>query len=96
MFQNNVHMFLCFRSSDFLSIFGKWFNTFWKSSSPPYPLEITAFEPSLPLGISNDHLRGVGGMDIFWNHTLQFLVHTAEEYKPFFRALKNLTATKSA
>ena len=32
--------------------------------NPPYPLEITAFEPPLPLGISNDLLWGGGGMDI--------------------------------
>ena len=39
--------------------------------TPPYPSEITAFEPPLPLGISNDlPWGGGGGMDIFWNHTL--------------------------
>ena len=32
-------------------------------------LKKLAFETSLPLKISNDHL-GMG-MDIFWNHTLQ-------------------------
>ena len=43
--------------------------------NPPYPSEITAFEPPLPLGISNDLVGGPwvgwggGGMDIFWNHT---------------------------
>ena len=38
--------------------------------NPPYPLEITAFEPPLPLGISNGLPWGGGGMDIFWNHTI--------------------------
>ena len=70
-----VGMFLCFRSiircfQCFVrgpSPFGKQF-----PMNPPYPLEITAFEPPLPLGISNDLPWGGGGegMDIFWNHTL--------------------------
>ena len=70
-----VGMFLCFRSIvrcfqcfvHGLSPFGKQF-----PMNPLYPLEITAFEPSLRLGISNDlPWGGGGGMDIFWNHTLQ-------------------------
>ena len=57
-------MFLCFRSiircfQCFVrgpSPFGKQF-----PMNPPYPLEITAFEPPLPLGISNDLPWGGGG-----------------------------------
>ena len=38
-----------------LSVFCSWFVNLWKvvSHEPPYPLEIAAFEPPLPLGISN-------------------------------------------
>ena len=59
-------MFLCFRLIVGSSPFGKEV-----SHEPPYPLEITAFEPPLPLGISNDPPWGVGGMVIFWNHTMK-------------------------
>ena len=70
-----VGMFLCFRSIvrcfqcfvHGLSPFGKQFPM---NLPPPYPLEITPFEPPLPLGISNDLPWGGGGMDIFWNHTI--------------------------
>ena len=63
-----VSMFLCFRLIVGSSPFGKEV-----SHEPPYPLEITAFEPPLPLGISNDLPWGVGGggMVIFWNHTMK-------------------------
>ena len=47
------------------SPFGKQFPV-----NPPYPLEITAFESLLHLGISNDLPWGGRGMDIFWNHTI--------------------------
>ena len=55
-----------------LSVFCSWFVNLWKvvSHEAPYPLEIAAFEPPLPLGISNDLPWREGGMDIFWNHTL--------------------------
>ena len=33
--------------------------------NPPYPLEITASEPPLPLGISNDRPWGGGGYGYF-------------------------------
>ena len=36
---------------------------------PLHPSEICTFKTPLPLGISTV-LRGEGGMDIFWNHTL--------------------------
>ena len=63
-----VSMFLCFRLIVGSSPFGKEV-----SREPSYPLEITAFEPPLPLGISNDLPWGVGGggMVIFWNHTMK-------------------------
>ena len=63
-----VSMFLCFRLIVVSSPFGKEV-----SHEPPYPLEITAFEAPLPLGISNDLPWGVGGggMVIFWNHTMK-------------------------
>ena len=45
-----------------LSVFCSWFVTLWKSCFPwtPYPSEIAAVEPPLPLGISKDLLWGVG------------------------------------
>ena len=55
-----VSMFLCFRLIVGSSPFGKEV-----SHEPPYPLEITAFEPPLPLGISNDLPWGVGGVWLF-------------------------------
>ena len=74
MFQNNVPMFLCLR------LIVRYFQCFVRGSSPsgkvishepPYPSEIAAFEPTLPLRISNDlPWGGGGGKDIFWNHTL--------------------------
>ena len=39
-------------------------------SVPPSPYEICLFQTPLPLGISVT-LRGGGGMDIFWNHTME-------------------------
>ena len=36
--------------------------------NPPYPSEITAFEPPSPSEFPMI-FRGGGGMDIFWNHT---------------------------
>ena len=39
---------------------------------PPYPLEITAFDPPPPWNFQRSSMRG-GGMDIFWNHTIQQL-----------------------
>ena len=62
-----IGMFLCFRSilrcfQCFVrgpSSFGKKF-----PMNPPYPLEITTFEPPSPSEF------GGGGMDIFWNHTI--------------------------
>ena len=63
-FRPIVHCFQCFVSGP--SPFGKQFPV-----NPPYPLEITAFESPLLLGISIDLPWGGGGgsMDIFWNHT---------------------------
>ena len=46
---------------------------------PLYPSEISTIEPPHPLGISIDHLWGGGGMDIFWNHTLQRLTKQRSE-----------------
>ena len=65
-----VGMFLCFRSIvrcfqcfvHGLSPFGKQFPM---NLPPPYPLEITPFEPPLPLGISNDLPWGGGGYGYF-------------------------------
>ena len=51
-----VSMFLCFRLIVGSSPFGKEV-----SHDPPYPSEITAFELSLLLRISNDLPSGVGG-----------------------------------
>ena len=58
-----VSMFLCFRSIVHCYVVRHPLeNSFpW---TPPYPLEITAFEPPLPLGISNDLPWG-GGVWIF-------------------------------
>ena len=58
MFQNNVRRYVFVLQIDrtLLSMFCTWSVTPWKivSHEPPYPSEITAFEPPLPLGISND------------------------------------------
>ena len=37
--------------------------------NPPYPSEITAFEPPSPSEFPMIFRGGGGGMDIFWNHT---------------------------
>jgi len=50
---------------------------------PPYPLEITALEPPLPLRISNVLLWG--GMDIFWNHTIN--IHSSCKFLPEMKLL---------
>ena len=69
-----VSMFLCFRLIVGSSPFGKEV-----SHEPPYPSEITAFEPPPhPLGISNDLPWGVGGMDIFWNHIIRWMMEVDE------------------
>ena len=62
-----VSMFLCFRLIVGSSPFGKEV-----SHEPPYPLEITAFEPPLPLGISNDLPWGVGGGVWLFSGTTQW------------------------
>ena len=38
--------------------------------NPPLPSEISAFEPPSPSEFPVT-FRGGGGMDIFWNHTIQ-------------------------
>ena len=60
-----------------LSMFCTWSVTLWKLVSrgtpPPHPSEITAFEPPLLLGTSNELPWGWGGGGygyIFWNHAL--------------------------
>ena len=76
MYQNNVRRYVFVPQIDrtLLSMFCTWSVTLWKivSREPPYPSEITAFEPPLPLKIFNDLPwgGGGGGMDIFWNHTI--------------------------
>ena len=62
-----VSMFLCFRLIVGSSPFGKEV-----SHEPPYPLEITSFEP--PPSLRNFQWSSVGdggGMVIFWNHTMK-------------------------
>ena len=61
-----VSMFLCLRLIIGSSPFGKEV-----SHEPPYPQEITAFKPPLPLGISNDLPWGVWGVWIFSGTTQQ-------------------------
>ena len=57
LFQNNVCEYVFALQIDhmLLSMFCTWFVTLWKSSfprNPPYPSEITALEPPLPLKLS--------------------------------------------
>ena len=59
MFQNNVRRYVFVLQIDrtLLSMFCTWSGTPWKivlHEHPIVPSEITAFEPPLPLGISND------------------------------------------
>ena len=76
MFQNNVHRYVFVLQIDrtLLSMFCTWSVTLWKlvSQEPPYPSEITAFEPPSPSEFPMIFRGGVGGggMDIFWNHTI--------------------------
>ena len=69
LFQNNVHRYVFVLQIDrtLLSMFCTWSVTLWKkvSREPLSPSEITAFEPPLPLGISNDLPWGEGGVWIF-------------------------------
>ena len=68
--------------------------------NPPYPSEITAFEPPLPLGISNDLPWGGGGgvgMDIFCNHTIlscEEFLHAWHSDKPSLGFKVRISETK--
>ena len=81
-----VSMFLCFRLIVGSSPFGKEV-----SHEPPYPLEITAFEPPLPLGISNDLPWGVGGggMVIFWTTQWRWMMEVDESGWKWMRVDKS-------
>ena len=51
---------------------------------PPHPLEITAFEPPSPSEFPMVFRGGGGGMDIFWNHTIQFQTFTTVSTLHYF------------
>ena len=50
--------------------------------NPPYPSEITAFEPPSPSEFTMI-FRGLGGggMDIFWNHTITYKSRMPSDFK---------------
>ena len=71
----------------------------WKSSFPMYPPTprkcLLPLKP-LPLGISNDlpWRAGMGGMDIFWNHTIWWTTIVLHEVSSLFiRRLQNFMIT---
>ena len=79
MFQNNVRRYVVVLQIDrtLLSMFCTWSVTLWKLVSrepPPHPSEITAFEPPLLLGTSNDLPWGGGSGVWIFSGTTQYMM----------------------
>ena len=72
-----TYVFVLMINHTWLSMFCLWFVTLWKSSFPRTPLtrrKLLPLNPPYPLEFPMIFHGGAGGgMDIFWNHTIQQL-----------------------